>query len=460
MSEEEKVDVLILGGGSGGYACGLRAAQLGMSAVIVEKAALGGTCLHQGCIPTKALLHAAEVADTIRHAPTLGLDAKLESIDIERVHAYKAGVVAKLYAGLGGLIKGRGIQVVAGSGRIVGPRTVEVDGKRWTGTNLVLATGSKPRSIPGVEFDGLRVLSSDHALALGHIPESAVVLGGGVIGSEFASIWRSFGSEVTIIEALPRILPGEDEAISKIVARAFQKRGIELRTGSPVTELAQTESGVRVHLQQGEPVDGEVVLVAVGRGPVSADLGYEEHGVALERGFVVTDERHRTSVKDVYAVGDIVDGLQLAHRGFAHGIFVAEEIAGLEPAPVRDELIPRVTYCEPEVASVGLTEAAAKQRFGPDGVKTVQYDLAGNGKSQILQTTGVVKLVQQADGPVVGIHVVGSRAGELIGEAQLATAWEALPSDVATLIHAHPTQNEALAEAFLALAGKPLHAHS
>ncbi|WP_408899915.1 dihydrolipoyl dehydrogenase (plasmid) [Nocardioides sp. R1-1] len=454
-----QADVLILGGGSAGYSCALRAAQLGLSVVLIEKGELGGTCLHAGCIPTKALLHAAEVADAVRDAERFGIGATLTGIDVPKMLQYKAGVVKKLHTGLVGLVKARGIQVIRGAGKVVGPREVEVNGERWAGKHLVLATGSRTRSLPGVEVDGVRVLTSDHALNLDRVPESVIVLGGGVIGSEFASVWRSFGAEVTIVEALPRILAGEDEAIASAVARAFRLRGIGMSTGTPVSKVETTDSGVRVHLETGDPLEAEILLVAVGRAPVTDGLGYEENGIAIDRGCVVVDERLRTTVPGIYAVGDIVAGLQLAHRGFAHGIFIAEEIAGLAPIPVRDELMPRVTYCEPEVASVGLSEAAARERHGDNAVRVLSYDLAGNGKSQILQTRGMVKLVQQVDGPVIGIHVVGARAGELIGEAQLATAWEAMPADVAPLLHAHPTQNEALGEAFLALAGKPLHAH-
>lgn len=460
MTTSDEVDVLILGGGSGGYACALRASQLGLTVALIEKGNLGGTCLHQGCIPTKALLHAAEVADIVRHADGLGISASLNGINVEAVQRYKDGVVTRLFNGLTGLIEGRGIQVVAGEGVLVGPRTVSVAGEEWTGRNLVIATGSHTRSLPGLELDGQRVLGSEHALTLSQVPGSVVVLGGGVIGSEFASVWRSFGADVTIIEALPRLLAAEDEACSKVVERAFRRRGIDIRTGARFSKVEETATGVRVHVESGDPVEGDLLFVAVGRGPSTVGLGLEEQGVGIDHGFVVTDERLRTAVDGVFAVGDVVAGLQLAHRGFAHGIFVAEEIAGLEPVPIEDSLIPKVTYCEPEVASVGLTEQQAREKFGPDSVEVVAYDLAGNGKSQILQTAGLVKLVREKDGPVVGVHVAGARAGELIGEAQLAVGWEALPEDVAGRVHAHPSQGEAIGEAFMALSGQPLHAHS
>ncbi|GGM54247.1 dihydrolipoyl dehydrogenase [Longimycelium tulufanense] len=453
---DTSADLVILGGGSGGYACALRAAQLGLSVVLVEKDKLGGTCLHRGCIPTKALLHAAEVADLAREGDQLGIKTSLEGIDIAGVNSYKDGVVGRLYKGLQGLVKSRGITYVEGTGRFVAPNAVEVNGQRYTGRNVVLATGSYARSLPGLEIGG-RVITSDQALALDSVPERVVVLGGGVIGVEFASVWRSFGADVTIVEALPRLVPAEDEFCSKQLERAFRRRGITFRTGVKFTGATQTGTGVSVSLESGEQLEADVLLVAVGRGPNSAGHGYEEAGIAMDRGFVLADERLRTNLPNVYAVGDLVPGLQLAHRGFQQGIFIAEEVAGANPRPIEETGIPRVTYCEPEVASVGLTEAQAKERYG--AVETVTYDLAGNGKSQILKTAGAIKLVKAADGPVVGVHMVGSRVGELIGEAQLIYNWEAHADDVAPLVHAHPTQNEALGEAHLALAGKPLHAH-
>ena len=452
-------DIVVLGGGSGGYACALRAAQLGKSVALIERDKLGGTCLHYGCIPTKALLHAAEVADEARGGPDVGVRSSLEGIDMAGVNSYKDGVVARLYKGLQGLVKSRKITYVEGTGRLVAPNVVEVDGTRYEGSAVVLASGSYARSLPGLEIDKEKVLTSTEALSLDSVPDRVVVLGGGVIGVEFASVWRSFGSEVTIVEALPRLVPAEDQACSKAVERAFRKRKIAFKTGVRFSGVQRTDSGVTVSLENGETIDADLLLVAVGRGPNTADMGYEEVGIAMDRGFVTTDERLRTNVEGVYAVGDIVPGLQLAHRGFQQGIFVAEELAGLNPVPIDETAIPRVTYSEPEVASVGLTEAEAVDRYGKDKVEALQYDLAGNGKSQILKTAGFIKLVREKDGPVLGVHMVGSRVGELIGEAQLIYSWEALPSEVAQLVHAHPTQSEAMGEAHLALAGKPLHAH-
>lgn len=449
-------DLVILGGGSGGYACAFRAAELGLSVIVIEKDKFGGTCLHRGCIPTKALLHAAEVADVARDGDQFGVKSSLEGIDIAGVNSYKDGVVSRLYKGLQGLAKANKVTLVEGTGTLVAPNTIEVDGRRYTGKNVVLGTGSYSKSLPGLDLGG-RIIASDQALNLDYVPEKVVVLGGGVIGVEFASVWRSFGAEVTIVEALPRLVPAEDEYASKQLERAFRKRGIAFKTGVKFTGATQHDTGVTVSLETGDQLDADLLLVAVGRGPNTAGYGYDEVGIAMERGFVLTDDRLRTNVAGVYAVGDIVPGLQLAHRGFAQGIFVAEDIAGLDPKPIDEAGIPRVTYCKPEVASVGLTEAAAKEKYGQ--VKTFVYDLAGNGKSQILKTSGGIKVITSPDGPVVGMTLVGERVGELIGEAQLIYNWEATPEDVAPLIHAHPTQTEALGEAHLALAGKPLHVH-
>ena len=451
-------DLVILGGGSGGYACALRAAELGLSVILIDKDKLGGTCLHRGCIPTKALLHAAEVADSTRESEAFGVRATFEGIDMPAVNAYRDGVVSRLYKGLQGLVKSRNVTFVEGEGRLTGPKTVTVNGEEYTGENVVLATGSYARTLPGLDIGG-RIMTSDQALNLDYVPAKVIVLGGGVIGVEFASVWKSFGSDVTIVEGLPHLVPNEDEACSKALERAYRKRGIAFSLGVRFASATQDDTGVHVTLEDGTQLDADLLLVAVGRGPNTAGMGYEEQGVAMDRGWVLVDERQRTNLPGVFAVGDITPGLQLAHRGFQHGIFVAEEIAGMNPAVIADVNIPRVTYCEPEVASVGLTEAEAREKHGSN-VNVYEYNLGGNGKSQILATTGFIKLVQLADGPIIGVHMVGSRVGEQIGEAQLIVNWEAYPDDVATLIHAHPTQNEAMGEAHLALAGKPLHAHA
>lgn len=456
---DQQFDVVILGGGSGGYACALRAAQLDLSVALIEQDKLGGTCLHRGCIPTKALLHAAEVADSAREAGAFGVQASLDGIDLPQVTKYRDSVVQRLYKGLQGLVSNKDITYVTGTGRLTAPNVVTVDGDQFIGKSVVLATGSLPRSLPGLEIFG-RVITSEEALDLEWIPNSVIVLGGGVIGVEFASIWKSFGADVTVVEALPRLVPAEDEACSKVLERAFRKRRINFRTGVRFASATQDELAVHVSLEDGSSLSADLLLVAVGRGPNTEGMGYEQQGVFMDRGWVPVDEHLQTNVPGVYAVGDIVPGLQLAHRGFAQGIYLAEHLAGLSPQPIDEPGIPRVTYCEPEVASVGYTQQQAEERHGADAITTYEYNLGGNGKSQILATAGFVKLVQLKDGPVIGIHMVGSRIGEQVGEAQLIVNWEAFPQDVASLIHAHPTQGEAVGEAHLALAGKPLHAHT
>ncbi len=451
------VDLVVLGGGSGGYAAALRAAELDMSVVLVEKDKVGGTCLHRGCIPTKALLHAAEVADASRDGAKIGVRSTFDGIDVPAVNAYKDGVIAKNFKGLAGLISSRGIETVQGEGRLVSPTAVAVGDRRIEAAHVLLATGSVPKSLPGLEIDGERVITSDHALKLEHVPASVVILGAGAIGVEFASVWRSFGAEVTIVEALPHLLPAEEESSSKLIERAYRRRGIAMKLGARFAGVKTTDHGVTVSLEDGGTVDAELLLVAIGRGPVSVGIGYEEVGVAMDRGFVTVDARLRTTIPSISALGDLIPTLQLAHVGFAEGIFVAEELAGLHPVPVDYDGVPRVTYSDPEVASVGITSVEAVKR-GHD-VVTQTYDLAGNGRASILQTAGAVTLVAQRDGPVLGVHMVGAHMGDLVSEAQLIVNWEAYPAEVAQLIHPHPTLSEALGEAHLALAGKPLHAH-
>jgi len=459
MTQTDGYDLVILGGGSGGYACALRAAELGRRVVLIEKDKVGGTCLHRGCIPTKALLHAAEVADHVRDAGTVGVLAGFDGIDMAAVNGYKDKVVDRLWKGLQSTLAGRKVEVVYGDGRLISPTAVAVGDAVYSGEHVVLATGSEPRTLPGVAIDGARVITSDQALVLDRVPASAVILGGGVIGVEFASVWRSFGADVTIVEMLPHLLPPEEDSSAKLLERAFRKRGIKFHTGVRLSDVKESASGVSVTLENGTSLEAEILLVAVGRGPVSAGLGYEEAGVAMDRGFVLVDEYWRTTAPTISAVGDLTPGLQLAHVGFAEGIGVAERVAGLPVTPIDYDGVPRVTYSDPEVASVGITSAMAAAR----GIETteVTYNLGGNGKSVILQTAGAAKVIAAAGGgPVLGVHLVGARVGELIAEGQLIYNWEAFPADVAQLIHPHPTQSEAIGEAHLALAGKPLHFHS
>ena len=464
MAEGGHYDIVILGGGSGGYACALRAAELGKRVALIEKDKVGGTCLHRGCIPTKALLHAAEVADSARESEKVGIKATLDGIDVPGVLSYQQGVVERLWKGLQGLISSRKIDTIVGEGRLISPTAVQVDGDAvYTGDHIVLATGSVPKSLPGLEIDGNRVITSDQGLQLDHVPASAIILGGGVIGVEFASVWKSFGADVTIVEMLPQLLPLEDEVSSKTLQRAFRRRGINTELGARFESVRYTETGVEVTLAGGKTLQAEILLVAVGRGPVSAGLGYEDNGVRVTRGYVEVDELCRTSVPTISAVGDLIPTLQLAHVGFAEGILVAERVAGLEVRPIDYDGVPRITYSEPEVASVGITSKQAAERG--IAITELNYPLGGNGRSLILQTQqGSAKVIAEATpagaGRILGIHLVGSRVGELIAEGQLIYNWDAEPIDVASLIHQHPTQSEIIGEAHLALAGKPLHFHA
>jgi len=456
-------DIVVLGGGSGGYACALRAAELGKRVALIEKEKVGGTCLHKGCIPTKALLHSAEIADQARESEAFGVRSSFEGIDISGVQAYKNKVVERLWKGLQSTIASRKIDTIEGYGKLVSPTQVQVGDTVYEAEHIVLATGSVPRSLPGLDIDGERVISSDDALRYGQVPSSVIILGGGVIGVEFASVWRSFGSEVTIVEMMPQLLPLEDESSAKLLQRAFRRRGIAFELGARFESVKHTDGGVTVTLAGGKTLDAELLLVAVGRGPVSSGLGYEDAGVEMERGYVKVDECCRTSVPSISAVGDLIATPQLAHVGFAEGILVAERVGGLDVTPIDYDGVPRITYSEPEVASVGITSAQAAERRLQ--VTEFTYPLGGNGRSVILQTQGAAKVIAAVredgtPGEVLGIHLVGSRVGELIAEGQLIYNWDAEPSDVAQLIHPHPTQSEIMGEAMLALAGKPLHVHA
>ena len=464
MAEGGHYDIVVLGGGSGGYACALRAAELGKRVALIEKDKVGGTCLHRGCIPTKALLHAAEIADSSRESAKFGIKTAFEGIDMPAVLSYQQSVVDRLWKGLQSTIGSRKIDTIIGDGRLVTPTSVVVGDALYTSDHIVLATGSVPRSLPGLEIDGNRIITSDDALRLDQVPGSVIILGGGVIGVEFASVWRSFGAEVTVVEMLPQLLPLEDEGSAKVLQRAFRRRGIGSELGVAFESVAYTDSGVAVKLSNGKTLEAEMLLVAVGRAPVSAELGYEENGVTLTRGYVNVDPLCRTAVPTISAVGDLIATPQLAHVGFAEGILVAERLGGLDVKPIDYEGVPRITYSDPEVASVGITSAQAAERG--IAVAEVNYPLGGNGRSVILQTQGQAKVIAEAAGAdgqpgrVLGIHLVGARVGELIAEGQLIYNWDAEPADVAALIHPHPTQSEIIGEAHLALAGKPLHFHA
>jgi dihydrolipoamide dehydrogenase len=455
----EGYDVVVIGAGTGGYSAALRAAQLGKRVAIVERDdRLGGTCLLRGCIPTKALLQSAAVMDTVNRAAEWGIKASGEP-DWSAVKAFEERMVDKLVKGITGLVKTRKIDVIKGTARLVAGPALDIDGRRVDATDVILASGSRPKLLPGVEVTE-RIITSDQALWYDSIPGSAVVIGAGAVGLEFASLYRSFGADVTLIEALPRLAPLEDEEVSKEVAKAFRKRGITSSAGASVQQIKDSGDHVEVTYEANgtKTVSTDVCVVAVGRGPVTDGLGLEEAGVTLhEKGSVNVDGQLRTNVEHVWAVGDVAaTPLQLAHVAFTEGYAVAERIAGIEVADIDYVNIPRVTYCTPEIASVGLTEAQAVE--GGHRIVTEKLDFRAIGKANIVGEGGFVKVVADADGgPVLGIHMIGPHVTDLIAEAMLITNWEAMPGEVAALIHPHPTLSEAVGEAHLALAGKPLH---
>jgi dihydrolipoamide dehydrogenase len=451
-------DVVVIGAGTGGYSAALRSAQLGKRVALVERDdRLGGTCLLRGCIPTKALLQSAAVMDTVQRSDEWGIKASGEP-DWSAVKAFEDRIVDKLVKGLTGLVSHRGIDVLRGTARLLPGPAVEVDGTRYDAGDVVIATGSRPRLLPGLGLTE-RIITSDQALWYDRIPTSAVVIGAGAVGLEFASIYRSFGAEVTVVEALPRLAPLEDEEVSREIAKAFRKRGITSETGASVTGVQQSETGVAVSFSTAaeKTVNADVCLVAVGRGPVTDDLALDQAGVGLnEKGFVDVDGQLRTAADHVWAVGDVAaTPLQLAHVAFTEGMAVAERIAGIEVPDIDYVNIPKVTYCTPEMASVGLTEAQALEQGR--SIVSEKLDFHAIGKANIVGEGGFVKVVAEADGPVLGVHMIGPHVTDLVAEAMLITNWEAVPAEVAALIHPHPTLSEAIGEAHLALAGKPLH---
>ena len=461
-------DIVVVGGGPGGYGVAFRAAARGLDVGLVESDKVGGTCLHRGCIPSKAILHVAEVLEEVHRAADLGLDVSFNGLKGDNLDAFRNHVVDSMYKGLAMLASQRTTQY-EGRGRILEPGVVEVtaaDGttQRVEGRNVVVATGSLPRSLPGVEVDGEVVQTSDHALRFREAPRRAVIIGAGAIGMEFASMWHPMGTEVTVVEALDRALPLEDADSSKAIERAFKKKGITVMTGARVEGVARSGDEATVTVATGDEqttLDADVVLVAIGRGPNTAEVGAAELGILDDRGYVVADDYGRTTVDGVWAVGDVLPTLALAHAGFAEGFVVADTIAGVWTTPVDYAQVPRVTYCHPEVASVGLTEAAAAERYGQDGIRTHTTTMRSNAKGIIHGGEGFVKVIARTgdDGEAVGVHIVGAHATDLIAEATLTTDWGALPSEVAAITHAHPTLYETIGEAFMALAGVPFHGH-
>ena len=452
-------DVAVIGSGTGGYSCALRLAQLGKRVALVERdERLGGTCLLRGCIPTKALLQSAAVMDSVNRSEEWGITASGEP-DLPAMQAFERKIVDKLVNGLTGLVKQRKIDVIQGTGSLRPGPSVEVDGRTISATDVVIATGSRPRLLPGVEATE-RVITSDEALWYGSIPSSAVIIGGGAIGLEFASFYRSMGAEVTLVEALPRIAPLEDEDSSKEIARAFRKRGITTHAGATVKEVRDGGGSVSVAFEAGggkaQTATADICLVAIGRGPVTDGLELEAMGIETDRGYVKVDGQLQTTVPHVWALGDVAaTPLQLAHVSFTEGYAVAERIAGQQVPEIEYTGIPKVTYCTPEMSSVGLTESQARER-GYD-VEVVKENFQAIGKANIVGEGGVVKLVAERDGAVLGVHMVGPHVTDLVAEAMLVVNWEAVPAEVAALIHPHPTLSEGVGEAFLALAGKPLH---
>jgi dihydrolipoamide dehydrogenase len=453
---DDTYDVVVLGSGTGGYAAALRAAELGKRVAIVERDdRLGGTCLLRGCIPSKALLESAAVMDRINRAEEWGIRARGQ-VEWDKVLEAEQHIVDKKVSGLTGLIKARKIDVVRGSGKLVSGPAVQVDGRTIRATDVVLATGSFPRTFWDLTA---RVITSDQALVLDHLPGSVIIIGAGAIGMEFATVYNSLGAKVTVVEALPRIVPLEDEDISKEAVRAFKKKGIESFAGVKVTEVKDAGDHVEVTYQgdQGsQTASGDICLVAVGRGPNTVDAGYEEAGIELDRGYVKVDGQLQTTAPHVWAVGDVAaTPLQLAHSSFLEGMSVAERIAGQDVPEIDYAGIPRVTFSQPEISSVGLTEAQAKER-GHD-VVTTKFNFQVLAKANIVGEGGIVKVVAEKEGPVLGVHMIGPHVTELVAEATLMYNWEAWPADVARLIHPHPTLSEGIGEAFLSLAGKPLH---
>lgn len=457
-------DVLVLGSGTGGYSAALRAAQLGLSVGLVERDKVGGTCLHRGCIPSKALLQSAEIADHVRDAGEFGVNASFDGLEVAKVHEHKDGVVGAMHKGLQHALKGRGVETIEGHGRLVDSGTLEVDGEEFTADAIVLATGSVPREIPPAPFDGERIISSDHALDLDRVPERPIILGAGAIGMEFATVWQGFGAdEVTVVELEDRVLPLEDPAASKEVVRQFKRKGIVTRTGAQLTNADPSDGGVVVTVEASggdeEKIEGDLLLVAVGRKPVTEDCGYEDAGIELDRDFVAVDPYCRTNVEGVYALGDLIPTLGLAHASFAEGYLVADQLGGFDVVPIDYAGVPRVTYSHPEVASVGLSEPDAEDE-GYE-VVTETYKFQTLARARMMMAEGIVKIIAEKRGDeagrVLGIHMVGPHATDLIAEGELIYNWEALPMDVARFIHPHPSLNEAIGEAFLALAGRALH---
>jgi dihydrolipoamide dehydrogenase len=461
----EKVDVAVVGSGPGGYVAAIRAAQLGQRVAVVEADRPGGICLNWGCIPTKALLRNAEVLQLFHRAAEFGVSFDNLRVDYAPAHARSRQVAERMSKGVEFLLRKNKITLVTGRGELAGPGAVRVrapDGSQQTleARAVILATGAAPKSLPGVAIDGTRVISSDEALRLTRLPPSAIVIGAGAVGVEFADVFAAYGVKVTVVEALPRLLPIEDKEISKVLARSFAKRKIDIRVGAKVQAVRPGRDGVAVEIEhegQAARLEAAVVLMAVGRGAKTEGLGLERLGVAMERGFVKVSPRMETSVPGLYAIGDVAGPPLLAHKASAEGIVAAEAIAGQPVHPVDYRAIPSCTYCHPQVASLGLTEAQARA----DGrqVKVGKYMFMANGKAQALgEPEGLVKIVAAVDtGEILGALIIGADATEMIAELGLTRPLEATVEEVAHAIHAHPTLAEAVGEAALDAMGRAIH---
>jgi dihydrolipoamide dehydrogenase len=462
----ESYDLIVVGSGPGGYVAGIRAGQLGMKVAVVEKdPKFGGTCLHRGCIPTKALLHTAEFLEEAKKADSFGVMLQNPTVDMDKAQGYKQKVVDKNAKGIEFLFKKNKVVGLRGLGRITGPNQVTVDNETgstaYEAKHILIATGSVPREIPLAPTDGVAVLNSDHILDLARVPTSLVVLGAGAVGTEFASMFASFGSTVTLLEMMPRILPIEDEEVSAELARSLKKRGIKVMTGAKMTGCQRTAGGVSLAVEQGGAqltIDAEMLLVAVGRAPVTANLGLEALGVETERGYVKVNGFMQTNLPHVYAIGDVVNTPWLAHVASAEGILAVEHLAGQAVRPVDYDLVPSCTYCEPEVGSVGLTEAKARER-GYD-VAVGKFPFTALAKAAILgKTEGFVKIVRETKyDQVLGVHIIGPHATDLIAEACVALRLESTTEEIVRTMHAHPTLSEAMAEAAHAAVGHAIHA--
>ncbi|MEU9375858.1 dihydrolipoyl dehydrogenase [Streptomyces sp. NPDC048255] len=461
------VDVIVIGGGTGGYGTALRAAALGLTVVLAERDKVGGTCLHRGCIPSKAMLHAAELVDGMAEArERWGVRASVESVDWSALTATRDDIVSRNHRGVEGHLEHAGVRVVRSGARLTGPRSVRTeDGREFTATRgIVLATGSRPRTLPGLEPDGHTVVTSDDALFAPGLPASVLVLGGGAIGVEYASFHRSMGAEVTLVEAADRLVPLEDADVSRHLARGLKKRGIDVRTGARLEGAEVTDGLVRatVRTSRGElrELTAERLLVAVGRVPVTDGLDLAAAGLATDgRGFVAPADwaRLESAVPGIHVVGDLLPppSLGLAHASFAEGLLVAETLAGVASPPVDYAAVPRVTYSSPQTAAVGLTEAQAREAAYDVVVNSMP--LTAVAKGMVHGQGGTVKVVAERGGRVLGVHLVGPHVSEMIAESQLIVGWEAEPADVARHVHAHPTLSEAVGEAFLSLSGRGLH---